>query len=129
MADTPNVDLLRRTLAHIETHPELWDQTRWRTETENCGTAYCFAGWAATLDGGQWYSDDPGSACGDDLLAVDEDGEYVMALKDGTLVTDIQARAERILGLTESQAEMLFYSLNTLDDLRGIVAELCEGSD
>jgi len=46
----PNVDLMQRTLAQIDAHPELWDQSTWVTET-SCGTAYDFAGWAAVLSG------------------------------------------------------------------------------
>jgi hypothetical protein len=45
---TRNVELLQATMQHILDHPEQHYQTQWVTE---CGTAACFAGWAALRSG------------------------------------------------------------------------------
>lgn len=51
---TPNKALLKRTLQHIEEHPEEWNQDHWITlPGPSCGTAYCFGGWAVVLSGYQ----------------------------------------------------------------------------
>lgn len=115
---TPNVALLRQTLAHIEANPDEWNQRHWR-----CGTGMCFAGWAATLAGGQWYEDDQ-SVHRDELIAEDGDtGEYDHG---GVITVHVDDRARRILGLDEGQAERLFDAVNNLHDLRRIVGELTE---
>lgn len=44
-----NTDLLERTMLHILDKPGEWLQSSWR-----CESGMCFAGWAATLAGGQW---------------------------------------------------------------------------
>lgn len=45
-----NIDLLTQVLERIESDPEHWDQQYWFRANE-CGTTYCFAGWACVLDG------------------------------------------------------------------------------
>lgn len=55
-----NLPLLQRTMDHITAHQEAWNQGSWRQFQENdnaCGTAMCFAGWAAQLDEGIWLTD------------------------------------------------------------------------
>lgn len=58
----PNVDLLDRTMKHIEENEVGWNQSSWRSVEgltlgrpqllpTVCGTAMCFAGEAVTLDG------------------------------------------------------------------------------
>jgi hypothetical protein len=111
----PNVPLLRKIREHIEAHPEEWDQGDWRSNTA-CGTAYCFAGRAAHLDGAEWLSaDEP--AClvpdsgdlPDDLYYTCGTGKYM----------PVPARARRILGLTQDEARSLFNAptvLSVVDD-------------
>ncbi|XVQ07305.1 hypothetical protein ACQP1W_32450 [Spirillospora sp. CA-255316] len=110
---TPNVDLLKRTLAHIEAHPEEWDQNEWCTELD-CGTAYCFAGWAIKLDGRATFT-----AVND--FVIDEDGtsQDTDDYAAGLLGIKSLERAER------DCEEHLFAADNSLDDLRRIVGELC----
>lgn len=120
MAETkPNVELLKRTLAHIEAHPKTWEQDRYR-----CGTGMCFAGWAATLAGGRWVIEDltdpPPSDEAEYMVAEPEEG--------GEAYGKVWApeRARRVLGLTHLQASRLFAGQNHIDDLRRLVGELCE---
>jgi hypothetical protein len=73
---TVNVDLLRRTLDHIETHPDEWDQSTF--------------------------------------------------LRDGRAISEV---AQDVLGLSHGQANALFVGVNTLTDLRGLVATLIAGDE
>ena len=107
----PNAPLLLKTLAYIETHPEEWDQTVWF-----CGSAACFAGHAVLLDGGKVSNDRWLLPREDDPPADRWDA------RDGEVYVELRAR--RILGLTEEQAERLFASYNTLDELRAQVFRL-----
>jgi len=113
---TPNVALLRLTLKHIEMAPCTWDQQEWRRKAE-CGTVMCFAGWACTLAGGQWYraSDHVFRS----FLKAEDDDERPSGM------VPAESRAKRVLGLTWQQANMLFHDSNTLADLHRIVDEIC----
>lgn len=121
----PNADLLKRTLAHIEAHPEQWFQGNWRGPRnllgsehwrqaeagEGCGTAFCFAGWAAELSGVTW------------VYPPDHRLSYtVLTPGEEEIAVDLYARL--LLDLDFYEAADLFASDNTLDDLRRIVAEL-----
>lgn len=117
MTFTPNVVLLKETLAEIELNPESWDQDDWRT---------CFAGHAVTLAGGRWHdemyllpeADDP-----------DEDidrGCSCSACKPRPPAVHVWHRARRILGLDYDEAWALFRESNTLEDLPQIIGEICE---
>lgn len=127
---TPNVPLLKRTLAHIKANPSGWNQDNWR-----CGTGMCFAGRAAILAGGTWYSPDPDERGIYEGLPVavlmladgDDDPEDVAVLPNGTRVVHVRDRAQRILGLTYDDAEELFAASNMLWNLETIVATLPEG--
>lgn len=119
----PNVALLRQTLAHIETHPEEWNQQVYR-----CRTGMCFAGWAVELDGGQWAAEpdhvDRHVSDEDLLPRPDDPANHIV---DG--LVDVRDRAERILGLHGDQAFDLFDANNTLPMLRQIVSELCADAE
>lgn len=117
---TPNVELLRRTLAHIEEPSTPWDQEDYR-----CETGMCFAGWAAQLAGGVWVTgpDDPWS---DTLVADATDDPAFLHDVHGTEGISAARRAARILGLTPEQSYRLFAGGNDLETLRHIVDELCE---
>lgn len=130
---SPNVDLLNRTLAHIEEHPEQWNQEYWAVRgVDGCGTAYCFAGHAAVLSGVPlWWHDDweDGYSSEDDDC---DDWRPVRQVADNISVApqsefyncSIKYAATHLLGLSSAAAARLFHGDNTLDDLRRIVAEL-----
>lgn len=112
-APTINVPLLRKTLEHIEAHPEEWDQGDWRLRVERegfCGTAYCFAGTAANLHGAEWRIPAPADWQDDDMRIVTPEGGM-----------HVEYYAQEILGLNFNQADMLFDGGNDLADLRRIV--------
>lgn len=105
----PNVELLTRVLAHIETEPDSWKQEsfRYHDELSACATAFCFAGHAAVMTGAQvpayrwtdWSLAEDGT--------VDEDSDVHVA---------DWARVK--LGLTEPEAAALFAWHNNLATLR-----------
>lgn len=110
---TVNVDLLQRTLAHIEAHPEEWNQGTWR-----CGTAACFAGHAAILAGAQWAEPDYETAPWlDNEKVITPSGER----------REVFDYAPEVLGLAH-HSHPLFNASNDLEDLRRIVGELCDGA-
>ncbi|MET0426648.1 MAG: hypothetical protein ABW046_22465 [Actinoplanes sp.] len=95
-----NIELLDKIITQIEEHPELWNQGVWAAPTE-CGTAYCVAGWAAsmTLAG-------PLELHGS--MFIDADGvRHVWA----TYGADV-------LGITDSQADELFNGGNDLETIK-----------
>jgi len=117
---------LRRVLAHIESTPQLWNQSTWVSET-SCGTAYCFAGWAVALEGipivvddGSPYIDfrtlpEPWHSKLDKLSLAYLDGGWHRAA-----VSDVAAL---ILGLHDKWA--LFRACLTLDELRESIDRIC----
>jgi hypothetical protein len=118
---TINAVLLRRTLAHIEALP---DGTGWEQGSYRCNTGMCFAGWAAELGGGVWATDATDQYAS---MLIPEPGDELGRIE--TMPTHGQVvyaprRAERILGLTDDQADRLFDPDNDLSVLREIVAEL-----
>lgn len=116
---TINVPLLRKTLEYIEAHPEEWVQCNWRTlvqRTTFCGTAYCFAGTAANLNGAEWRN--PAPTSGQDNY----DHAHMIVTPERSVAIGEYARD--ILGLNDNQAFLLFGEFNTLADLRRIVAGL-----
>ncbi len=130
----PNVELLRKTLAHIEAHPQTWFQATWAELIEGaaeneCGTAFCFGGWAAVLHGATITVDDAPDGVADVLVTPPpgEPANRYDPAADHWDEIDIHAYARGVLGLTYEQGVKLFDGFNTLDDLRRIVSELCEG--
>lgn len=103
---SPNIELLERTLAHIEAHPEEWNQGAWR-----CESGLCFAGTTAALCGGEWvYPAEHWQAA---LLKANEHPEEAAWV-----------RAQRLLRIDDDQAAELFDAANDLDDLHRIVADI-----
>jgi len=110
----PNLELLRQVLRQIDDEPNLWIQDRWRDVDNWCGTAYCVAGWAVALTGGQWEDD------GDDdgyLIAVPEDESPL------PYVT-VAMRARRLLGLTQVETAALFRGDNTREEVEAIAGRI-----
>jgi hypothetical protein len=95
-----------------------WDQKRWvgpsgSSHPHSCGTAGCFAGWRAVLDGYTWRTNK------DNRLLNPRTGHEVY----------IPDHARERLGLNGEQTFALFLYKNTLDDLKYIVDEIAGGHD
>ena len=123
-----NIELLDKVLDYIKTHPQEWRQSSWYAiltpdgtlltdddmVDEPCGTAFCFAGHAAMMTG----FPKPPSHNGDIWTGVIDGREYF-----------VDSWAERVLDLTDDQADILFQSGNTLDDLETIVNAIKENPE
>lgn len=129
-----NVELLTKVRDLAVHEPAKFDMNTWVTikrelinfpeDTSKikveCGTTACIAGWAVQLAG--------------DKLLVDRyssirDGIYQTTnsvAKNGR-VCDIQSRAQNLLGLTEMETDILFFSGN--DDAIGYLNDLIAGND
>lgn len=118
MARGPNVRLLQATLAQIEAHPETWNQSI--PARGDCGTTYCAAGWAVTLDGCRWA--DPTTLA---MLRARRDDPPEHISPNGLVACE--DRAQRILRLSDREARRLFRAGADLDMLRSEVAYLCAG--
>ena len=83
---------------------------------EECGTAACFAGWTALLDG--WKP----------RIDVGNLFTYALMVNPKTGETDFSSNiARESLGLTLTQSDILFDSDNTLEDLREFVEMIVSG--
>lgn len=129
---TFNKQLADQVLAQIEAHPETWDQTDWRTQRD-CGTAYCFAGWAVEMSGRQYAVSVNCDCCNSAVVALPDEA-YAEPLsdfcdcdhggEDVNVVTTYEA-AHRALGL-KAGTRGLFNGGNSLADLHRIVNLLAE---
>lgn len=116
-----NTELAERVIGQIEAHPEEWDQRFWRTKRD-CGTTFCFAGWAVQLT-----ANDLGLSY-----------EHVREAHGGG--SDLRA-AQELLGLTSTQSCELFIdsidvghrstgplnSIELLDHVKGLVKKYANG--
>lgn len=134
-----NVELLKRTLQHIEDHPENWNQGLWITlpeerEPGRCGTAYCFAGWTVMLSGHEIDADGyvPFETLPDEVRArIDpfdvgqhSDADFV-GNRTSVGVAEAAAALLDIEDFWRAPGPHLFDGSNDLEDLRQHVAGLC----
>jgi hypothetical protein len=112
----PNAELAWRVLDQIDAHPETWNQRDWASEG-SCGTAYCFAGWAALLAGHEiaWLS---AEVALDGTLIAD----YVVDASAPEGKQWVGDAAREALGIADSLS--LFAGHNTREDLHRLVAEI-----
>lgn len=121
-----NIPLARKGLEWIEGEaqkPKLvraWYQGAWRAlgseRARVCGTTHCFAGYIDEISGGVWASEDPNDGWFDELVATaDEIADGVCRrFSDskfpgpGFHTVTAGTRAQRLLGISESTANLLF---------------------
>lgn len=101
---TPNVDHIRKTVALIEANPEHFNMGDYVGTNTRCETTFCLAGWACAVDKGE--------------------DAVVSAWYNGGWQLDTLAR--KLLGLTQNQAEDLFFRtwIKTVDELKEAIAEV-----
>lgn len=112
---TRNVELLERTMQHIDDHPEAHDQCIW---VNDCGSAACFAGWAALIHFGPSVCNGAGG--------YQLPSPYGDPLPNGAF-PPMSFQAARLLGLTMVEANTLFSASNTPEMLRLMVTDLTDG--
>lgn len=103
----PNAELAYRVLDQIDAHPKTWDQRTWARRT-NCGTAFCFAGWAVVLAGRQFVQGSEPS--------------YVVDRREPDGEQWVGDAAREALGIEDSVD--LFRSYNGRERLGDLVAEI-----
>lgn len=112
----PNIEELRLGLKLTEEAAERgeWDQSEWFVKYD-CGTSCCFAGNLLLHHGYKPYF-------------MDDDSEvaWMVTTPDGSKMSGVGETARELLDLNSVQAELLFDAQNSMDDLRRIVADLCE---
>lgn len=102
-----NVELLQKTLDTIKANPQHWNQKVW-----HCGTSHCFAGFAELIANN---------------LSVETGYEQIRALKLNSKLESHTGRyAEKLLGISDEDGDVLFYGYNTLSQLESMVAYLIE---
>lgn len=107
-----NVPLLRKVLEHVTEHPLEHAQGHWAVRN-GCGSAYCVAGWTAVFEGWTPTYEDDDVSTGTFVRA----GSYHHA-------GDI---ARAALGVSDSDASVLFRSTNSLDVLWGLAETMTDG--
>jgi hypothetical protein len=102
-----NIEMFDFVLEKIEADPGSFAQNFWATRTE-CGTAFCIAGHAATLDGSKplW-----------DTGWTPRDNVAISVLTPEGFEKLIGDHGREVLGLTELQAQFVFHPGNTLSQL------------
>lgn len=113
----PDIKAMRAILAYIKAHPEDWDQRYWAVRVLRGRATYNFAGLAIVLDG-------------QTILWTEGDNYASHCKRPGQSwpTERIQSRAQRVLGLTDTQADMLFGGGNTLADLKRLVSQIRTGN-
>lgn len=154
MSITVDKDLAVTALSVIETRPERWDQGSWREDFNNpdrpiedfhddplddqCGTAFCMAGWVAALDRAKWAG--RLTSVGRNNYRFDMYGDRVadpdrctcppqrpFCTCENTML--VSEYAQMRLGLTVDEADALFNGDNQIEDLRAGVKALLNGED
>ena len=115
----PNTDLLQRTLAQIEEHPEMWGQQDFARQTD-CGTAFCFAGHAVMLAHPTAVPTFDGAEATSFVSIPDHPVRPIWWIPE---------LARDLLGLGKTTGDILFDADNSLDELRDMVADLLAGGD
>lgn len=132
-----NIELLQRTLDHIEANPQEWDQRQWAARKSKaghmeCGTAFCFAGWAVQLAkpgikfNWQNVPIHPPFTGSSTVMRVRSEAHEIET--DGNLF-DIGSLATIELGINVGEADELFAEHNTIEHLRELVRKLIAGEN
>ena len=110
-----DIPLLRKTLEHIDAHPEEHSQGEWV-----CKSGMCIAGHASILGGGTHVLDSDGdTTC---LVTMDDIGKFRQHKIYGGI--HIAQHAQYVLGLADGEASRMFYGENAVEDLHGMFADL-----
>lgn len=130
---TPNLSLLKAAIDWAEEHNQapdeaapgtfFWNQENWYVEANeefSCGTGVCLAGHISISHGGKPVL---GKEHG-----MPEHITHWVALPDGTS-TSIRTHAQRLLGISNTEASILFYQDNTIPMLREMYDVLERGGD
>lgn len=120
----PDMFKLDAAMDYLRAHPEQHDQRYWGRQTP-CGTTMCLAGTVAHLAGHEFYWENYGNdikKAGLCFRPAEDELSYTVI--GGSSVAFIASLAQRELGITEAQANELFYKAETLEDLEHAVKDI-----
>lgn len=111
-----NTELFAKIRDVIKDQPGRHDQSRWESTLSGCGTARCVAGWAIHLTTGKkvvyWEPGLSSIEVSPSVRALAAERDIQADPDDGDGVPLIPVLAASLLGLTEAQADILFYADN-----------------
>ncbi len=116
-----NLPLLKETMQVILANPELHNNSTWISP---CDSTMCYAGHAAMLAGAE-FDFERYEANGQEWL-VDETGKARIWCSSGSSIS-ISSYAQEKLGLSDTEANYLFYANRTVDELVEAVDKFQEG--
>jgi hypothetical protein len=140
-----NIERLDAALARLDANPEVWDQSQWR-----CGTGKCLAGHGADAAGAVWVTDplgvlqvklpEAGRSAVARWLSVATESVYdptfvgvddyvdLPELREAGII-HVSSWTREWLGLTKTQALVVFAADNTREDLQRLRDVLAEFPD
>ena len=119
---------LNRTMNHIEANLGLWDQGNWARQTA-CGTVYCFAGWAVTLEGIQVCLSECSKLGGPHVHRDQVPDRFLRRMSDPKSILSVAKVARMVLDLSHQEGFDLFCSRNDLEKLQDQVRRLTENGN
>ena len=147
-----NIELMDQMLETLRKFPERHDQGWWLSATDDnveglkrdeqgvitvdCGTTMCAAGWVSHLAGGQWVDtgrllaendDDQDDITKNDIVTVYADNDYWHPIHRRFDTVTAYARAKRLLGLNDDEANSLFYVAGDLEGVEEVAAAIKQG--
>jgi hypothetical protein len=117
--------LLDAAIAHIEAHPETWEQGSYR-----CESGMCLAGWIGELAGGTWAAPATSGLAEYMLAGPGDENDLVYPCGEDAPMVPVADRAERLLGFSRFidgwpwGERDLFASSNTLARIRRMRGEI-----
>jgi hypothetical protein len=114
--DLRGLPLLAYILDNVENGTLPFNQKKWG-KRDTCNTSYCVAGWAAVLTGASM-----------EFTRSKVDGYYyaTSCMTPNGHFSEISGYARKVLGLSESDSDILFWWSNSFEDLR-MFQKLLEG--
>lgn len=142
MTTTKNWPLLTKVVSHIIAHPESWDQTVY---ANTCGTAFCVAGHAAVMVGGNqlqlrdlypevtmYQKGGDHEDLGEDFtdqVTLSKELQKKLSLYSNKPALDMADVGQAALGLSHLEANHLFDGDNALGDILTIVRHWADEDD
>ena len=115
-----DVVLLRKVMEHITAHPDEHDQDVWAIEAP-CGTVACIAGHTVIMSGLTFRVDPPD----------DYERTHYGAVRSAEVVAEtgeeVDVAAQRLLGLTDDEANALFLDADTISEIWDVVERITDG--
>lgn len=127
-----NVELAKELLKYLRAHPEEHDQDLWGLKTPTagggCHTVMCAGGTTCYLAGAviNWEPSTDGTMVADYVVSESLPKHARDGAKD---MTYIQYAAQALLGLSQEDADRVFYYSDTLAQVEAVLVPLIEAAE